>query len=41
MMNLEDLRQRVVMPNAAGFDEVLVAYVESADLDIAAQLRQS
>ena len=40
-MSLEDLRQCVVMPNAAGFDEVLVAYVDRADLDTAAQLRQS
>lgn len=39
--NLEELRQRVAMLDAAGFDEVIVAYADRADLDTAAQLLQS
>jgi hypothetical protein len=35
---LEDLQQRVVALEAAGFDEVIVAYADMADLLTAAQL---
>ena len=35
---LEDLRQRVDGLDAAGFEEVIIAYADRADLDAAAQL---
>ena len=38
---LEELQQRVEVLEAAGFDEVIVAYAEMADLRTAAQLVQS
>ncbi|WP_089945069.1 LLM class flavin-dependent oxidoreductase [Candidatus Entotheonella palauensis] len=38
---LEDLQQRVEVLDTAGFDEVIVAYAEMADLRTAAQLVQS
>ena len=36
--SLEELRQRVATLEAAGFDEVIVAYADRADLEAAAQL---
>ena len=36
--SLDELRQRVSALDAAGFDEVIVAYAELADLETAAQL---
>lgn len=36
--NLEDLRQRVAVLDAAGFEEVIIAYADRTDLDTAAQL---
>jgi hypothetical protein len=35
---LDELRQRVTMLEAAGFDEVIVAYADLADLETAAEL---
>lgn len=35
---IDELRQRIVMLDAAGFDEVIVAYAEQADLETAACL---